>query len=265
LDVPIQFEPVKVETDHQTNIVVENQYIRVTFDKSGHLIQMLDKKLERDLIRQGERGNVFKMFEDIPLFWDAWDTEIFHLEKYRVVEAGSVQILEQGPLRASLLIEKRISETSRLRQIAVLTAVSPRLDFETEVDWNENRQFLKVEFAWDINTDHANYESQYGFVQRPTHYNTSWESAKFEAVAQKFVDMSEYGYGIALLNDCKYGYSAYQNSVRLSLIRSPKAPDSNCDIGHHVFKYAVYPHANHFLESDVVRQGYNFNAPLITR
>ncbi|KAI8098364.1 galactose mutarotase-like domain-containing protein [Gilbertella persicaria] len=261
----VGYEPVKVQTDRQNNVVMENQWIKVTFDQSGHLVHLFDKRVERELIKENERGNVFRMYEDIPLFWDAWDVEIYHLEKYQTIEAGSVQILEQGPLRASVLIEKKISKTSRLRQIVVLTAVSRRLDFETEVDWNENRQFLKVEFAWDIMTDHVNYECQYGHVQRPTHDNTSWEAAKFEVVAQKFADMSEYGYGVALLNDCKYGYSAHRNVLRLSLLRSPKAPDSNCDVGHHSFKYAIYPHEQHFLQSDVVREGYNFNSPLLTR
>jgi alpha-mannosidase len=259
------FVPVRVETDRMNNTVMENQFIRVTFDQSGHLIHLWDKVVERELIKSGERGNVFKMYDDIPLFWDAWDVEMYHLEKFKVVEEGSIQILEQGPLRCSLLVEKRLSETSRLRQIVILSAVSRRLDFETEVDWNENRQFLKVEFTWDILADHVNYECQYGHISRPTHYNTSWESAKFEVVAQKFADMSEYGYGVALLNDCKYGYSAHRNVLRLSLLRAPKAPDSNCDVGHHSFKYAIYPHEHHFSHSDVVREGYNFNSPLLTR
>ncbi|KAI9312271.1 galactose mutarotase-like domain-containing protein [Dichotomocladium elegans] len=261
----VDYEPVKVATDRNNNIVMENKFIRANFDKSGHLIALVDKKLSRSLIKPNERGNVFKMFEDIPLFWDAWDVEIYHLEKGRVVEEGSVQLLEQGPLRAALLVEKRISDTSRLRQIIVMTALSRRIDFETEVDWNENRQFLKVEFAWDIMADKVTYETQYGVVTRPTHYNTSWDSAKFEVAGHKFADISEYGYGVALLNDCKYGYAAHRNVVRLSLIRSPKAPDSNCDIGHHVFKYAIYPHEGHFIQSDVVREGYNFNVPLLNR
>lgn len=257
--------PVRVEKDRMNHIVMENQYIRVSFDHTGHLIHLYDKHVERELIKPGERGNVFKMHDDIPLFWDAWDVEIYHLEKFKIVEEGSIQILEQGPLRCSLLIEKRLSPTSQLRQIVILSAVSRRLDFETEVDWNENRQFLKVEFAWDILADNVNYECQYGHVSRPTHYNTSWDAAKFEVVAQKFADMSEFGYGIALLNDCKYGYSAHRNVLRLSLLRAPKAPDSNCDVGHHSFKYAIYPHEHHFLQSDVVREGYNFNSPLLTR
>ncbi|RCI00419.1 Glycoside hydrolase, 38 vacuolar alpha mannosidase [Rhizopus stolonifer] len=265
LNQPLDCEPVKVKMDPLNHIVIENDFIQVTFDQAGHIVQLYDKEVERNLVKPGECGNEFKIYEDIPLFWDAWDIEVYHLEKSRRIEAGSIQILEQGPLRASLLIEKRISEFSRLRQVVVLTSCSRRLDFETEVDWNENRKFLKVEFAWDVTTDLAYYECQFGSIQRPTHYNTSWDSAKFEVVAQKFMDLSEYGYGMALLNDCKYGCSAFGNSMRLSLLRSPKAPDSNCDIGHHTFKYAIYPHPNHFLQSDVVQEGYNFNSPLISR
>ncbi|KAI8982058.1 galactose mutarotase-like domain-containing protein [Mycotypha africana] len=253
LPIPLQqqcSQVAKVHTDQFNNVVLENNYTKATFDNSGHLIQLYDKEIEREVIKVNERGNVFKLYEDVPLFWDAWDVEIYHLEKYKVVEEGSIQILEQGPLRASLLIEKRISSTSRLRQTVILSSISRRLDFDTEVDWNENRQFLKVEFAWDIFTDVVNYECQYGYVTRPTHYNTSWEAAKFEVVAQKFADMSEYAHG---------------DKIRLSLLRSSKAPDSNCDIGHHSFRYAVYPHPQHFLQSDVVQEGYNFNSPLLSK
>ncbi|KAI9276187.1 galactose mutarotase-like domain-containing protein [Sporodiniella umbellata] len=265
LNQPLDYEPVNVKIDSLSSVIIENGFIRVTFDQSGHILQLYDKEMDRDLVRPGELSNEFKVYEDIPLFWDAWDIEIYHLEKPQRIDSGSVQILEQGPLRASLLIEKKISEFSRLRQVVVLTSCSRRLDFETEVDWNENRKFLKVEFSWDIMSDTANYECQFGSIQRPTHYNTSWDSAKFEVVAQKFMDLSEFGYGVAILNDCKYGCSVLGNSMRLSLLRSPKAPDLNCDIGHHTFKYAIYPHPNHFLQSDVVRQGYNFNSPLIER
>ncbi|CAO3640016.1 unnamed protein product [Cunninghamella blakesleeana] len=261
----VDYIPVKVQTDRNNNILMENEFLQVTFDKSGHLIGLFDKKISCELIKSGERGNVFKMYEDIPLFWDAWDVEMYHLEKGVVAEEGSIHIVEHGPLRATLLIEKNISETSRIRQFVILTAISRRIDFETEIDWNENRKFLKVEFAWDIMADNIIYETQYGVIQRPAHYNTSWDGAKFEVCGHKFADVSQYGYGIALLNDCKYGYSAHGNVLRLSLIRSPKAPDSNCDIGHHAFKYAIYPHEGHFMQSDVVREGYNFNVPLLTK
>ncbi|KAF0408009.1 glycoside hydrolase family 38 protein [Gigaspora margarita] len=245
---------------------LENQFITAKFNRHGHLFSLVDRKLNREIIPTGQYGNLFKLYEDIPLFWDAWDVEIYHLQKGRDVGlGGTVKIIEQGPLRSALLLETNLSETSKLYQMIVLTSVSPRLDFETRVDWNENRQFLKVEFPFDIYSDFATYETQFGFIQRPTHYNTSWDTAKFEVCGHKFADLSEYGYGVALLNDCKYGYATHGNVMRLSLLRSPKAPDKYCDIGVHEFKYALLPHTGTFLESNVVREAYQFNVPLIVR
>ena len=108
------------------------------------------------------------------------------------------------------------------------------------------------------------YETQYGMLQRPTHRNTSWDLAKFEVCAHKFADLSEHGYGVALLNDCKYGYSTEGNVMRLTLLRAPKNPDAHCDMGHHSFRYAVYPHAGAIGESGVVAAAYQFNVPLLS-
>jgi len=124
---------------------------------------------------------------------------------------------------------------------------------------------LKVEFPWDIVSDYATYETGFGHVQRPTHYNTSWDYARFEVCGHKFADLSEHGYGVAILNDCKYGYATHGGIMRLSLLRSPKGPDAHADMGYQVFKYAVYPHHGNFSQSDVVQQGYEFNVPLLAR
>ncbi|CAG8501332.1 3725_t:CDS:10, partial [Dentiscutata erythropus] len=235
---------------------LENQFITAKFNRHGHLFSLVDRMLDREIIPSGQYGNLFKIYEDIPLFWDAWDGRDVGL-------GGTVKIIEQGPLRSVLLLETNLSETSKLYQKIILTVASRRLDFETRVDWNENRQFLKVEFPFDIYSDFATYETQFGFIQRPTHYNTSWDSAKFEVCGHKFADLSEYGYGVALLNDCKYGYATHGNVMRLSLLRSPKAPDYYCDIGVHEFKYALFPHTGSFLESNVVREAFQFNVPLL--
>ncbi|KAJ3042013.1 hypothetical protein HDV00_008305, partial [Rhizophlyctis rosea] len=121
----------------------------------------------------------------------------------------------------------------------------------------------KVEFPLNITQDFATYETQFGYIQRPTHYNNSWDLARFEVCGHKFADFSEFGYGVALLNDCKYGYAVHGNVMRLSLLRSPKAPDYHADMGEHTFRYALYPHKGSFLESDVVKVGYEFNVPLL--
>ncbi|KAJ2159106.1 Glycoside hydrolase, 38 vacuolar alpha mannosidase [Coemansia sp. RSA 552] len=256
--------PVTVFQDAQGDFVLENLFVTAKIGgRSGQLLSLWDRRMERELVPAGAAGNKFRLHDDVPLFWDAWDIEIYSQEKFQVLEGTEVKIVDEGPLLASISVRVRISEHSSLRQWISLDATSPRLDFACDVDWHENRKCLKVGFAWDIYSDVATYETQFGVVQRPTHRNTSWDMAKFEVCAHKFADLSEYGYGVALFNDCKYGYSTLDNTMSLSLLRAPKGPDAHCDMGHHSFRYAVYPHAGSFVESNVVREAYQFNVPLV--
>lgn len=217
--------------------------------------------------RQGSKflTGLFADFEDIPLFWDAWDVEIYHLEKSWDAGTGVAKIVESGPLRTVVQVEHPLSPTSSLTQRIILNATSPVLVFDTHVEWHEAHKFLKVEFPFDVLSDVATYETAYGVVTRPTHQNTSHDMAKFEVCGHKFADLSEYGSGIALLSDCKYGYSTRGNIMRLSLLRSSKAPDDKADMGSHHFKYAIYPHAHSFAGSDVVKQGWLFNVDPFVR
>ncbi|KAJ1744082.1 Glycoside hydrolase, 38 vacuolar alpha mannosidase [Coemansia sp. RSA 1086] len=256
--------PVTVFKDSQGNVVMENIFVTAKISgTTGQLISLWDRRVEREIVAEGMAGNVFRLHDDVPLFWDAWDIEIYNLEKFTELSGSKVEIVDQGPLLASVFVEVAISKDSRLRQWISLSATSPRLEFDCDVDWHENRKCLKVAFTWDIYSDFATYETQYGVVQRPTHRNTTWDMAKFEVCGHKFADLSEHGYGVALLNDCKYGYSALGNTMSMSLLRSPKAPDEHCDMGHHTFRYAIYPHAGTFNESSVVREAYQFNVPLV--
>ncbi|KAJ3111536.1 Glycoside hydrolase, 38 vacuolar alpha mannosidase [Phlyctochytrium bullatum] len=253
-------------------MVMENRYIKVTI-RGGRIVSYFDKEVKREIIAAGESGNVFKMFEDVPLFWDAWDVEVYHLEKGWECPEAEMVIEETGPIRAVVLAKVALSSTSTLEQRIIITAADKKVEFDTKINWNENRVILKVEFPLNINYDYATYETQFGYIQRPTHYNNSWDLARFEVCGHKYADLSEYGYGVALLNDCKFGYSVKENVMRMSLLRAPKvcyewlvnnalkAPDSHCDIGTHRIRYALYPHQGHFLESDVVRKAYEFNVP----
>nr|KAJ3416023.1 Alpha-mannosidase 2C1 [Polyrhizophydium stewartii] len=246
-------------------VIISNEFLRATFDSAGRLTSLVDLEESRELVPPGASGNVFRYFEDIPLFWDAWDVEVYHLEKHWLAGVGSLSVLETGPLRAVLSVVHPLSKTSTLEQRIVLEAGSRCLVFENNVFWDENRKMLKVEFPWDISNDVATYETQFGFIQRPTHFNNSWDLARFEVCGHKFVDFSEFGYGVALLNDSKYGFSVHGNVMRMSLLRSPKAPDDNCDIGRHSFKFGIFPHKGSFHESQVVRAGYELNVPLTTQ
>ena len=248
-------------TETSTQITLQNKFVKALFSNTGKLESFYDLENEREYI--SEAGNRLMIFEDVPLFWDAWDVEVYHLEKGKEVQYGSAKVSEAHALRCSITVEHPITKTSTLRQTISLCAHSSVLTFDTEVEWNENRQILKVQFPFNIKSDIATYETAFGWVQRPTHFNTSWDLAKFEVCGHKFADLSEFGAGIALLNDCKYGYSCHDNVMSLSLLRAPKAPDANCDIGKRHFKYALYPHQGTFSESNVVQEGLKFNNPLL--
>ncbi|KAJ2370957.1 Glycoside hydrolase, 38 vacuolar alpha mannosidase [Coemansia sp. RSA 2607] len=248
---------------NKDSFVLENTLVRVVIDNHGRVTSFYDLVERRELVPKGESGNVFELYNDVPLYWDAWDEEVYLRESFKKLDGTNVVIVETGPILASVSVKVPISDDSMLTQTISLSATSPRLDFDCDIEWHENRKSLKTSFTWDITSDFATYETQYGVVQRPTHRNTSWDLAKFEVCAHKFADLSEYGYGVAVLNDCKYGHSTIANTMSLSLMRAPKSPDEHCDMGHHKFRYAIYPHKGTFSESKVVQEAYQFNVPLL--
>ncbi|KAJ2747871.1 Glycoside hydrolase, 38 vacuolar alpha mannosidase [Coemansia sp. BCRC 34301] len=257
-----QVAAVSVVREDDGSVVLQNAFVAARISADGRLTSLVDLQEQRELVPSGASGNVLELYDDQPIYWDAWDIELYSQEKVRPVLGASIAVVDEGPLVASVEVETKVGKASSIRQWISLSANSPRLDFDCDVDWHENRKCLKVAFTWDIHSDQATYETQFGVVQRPTHRNTTWDMAKFEVCAHKFADLSEYGYGVALLNDCKYGYSTLANTMTLTLLRAPKAPDANCDMGRHSFKYAVYPHAGSFNESNVVREAYHFNVAL---
>ena len=256
--------PLDVAPDH-----LENAFVRVELDAAGDITRIYDKRAEREVLAPGAVANQFQAFEDRPLDWDAWDLDIFYDDKRFLAEpASAIRVVETGPLRATLEIERRILH-SRYTQRVSLTYNSPQIDVATDIDWRERHILLKVAFPVDVLAPQATYEIQWGNVQRPTHRNTSWDWARFETCAQKWVDLSEGGYGVALLNDCKYGHDIRDNVIRLSLLRSPTAPDPEADQGAHHFVYSLYPHADvddagrPVGPETIARHAYALNDPLI--
>ena len=196
------------------------------------------------------------------MFWDAWDIDTYYDDRMWLAEpAESIRAVEAGPLRATLEIKRCILNSTYTQRIS-LAHNSPRLDIETSVDWRERHILLKVAFPVDILSLVATYEIQWGNVQRPTHRNTSWDWARFETCAHKWVDLSEGGYGVSLLNDCKYGHDIQGNVIRLSLLRSPTVPDPEADQGEHHFTYSLYPHEGEW-DENTLREAYALNDPLI--
>lgn len=173
-----------------------------------------------------------------------------------------VEVVCPGGVRGSIRHTLRVSDTSRIRQEVTLDACCPYVKFKTEVEWHEAHKFLKVEFPTTVHSPNATYEIQFGHIQRPTHRNTSWDWARYEVWGHKWADLSEHGFGVALLNDCKYGYSVHRNVMTLSLLRSPKSPDATADMGQHQFTYAIMPHTGSLQEANVIQFAYNINYPL---
>ena len=255
--------PVKIVDQNET-ITLENQFVRGCFSRDGRMISLFDKRALREVISQGEKANNLVLFDDRPLKEDAWDVDVFHLEKcYQVPHAKTMRITETTPTRVSIRFEYDLPPTSSLIQTVSLTAASARVDFATEVNWAEEHKFLKVEFPVNVRSDHATYEIQFGHLQRPTHFNTSWDLARFEVCAHHWADLSEPDFGVSLLNDCKYGYAVHGNVMRLSLLRSPKYPDPEADVGRHAFRYALLPHTGTFCQAGVIEEAHRFNSPLI--
>lgn len=239
---------------------LESELWHVKLDENGSLVSLRDKASGEEFLTPGKPANVFQLLEDRPLFWSAWDIDPFALETARdLTKADRVEVVEEGPVRIAVEVTRSFSKSKIVQRISLGPTAGVR--FDTQVDWNEEDKMLKVAFPVAINSPSATYEIQFGHVQRPTHFNTTWDAAKFEVCAQKWVDFSEGGRGVALLNDCKYGHDIHDGVMRLTLLRSPKAPDPECDMGVHRFSYVLLPHRGTLSEAGIVPEAYALNAP----
>ncbi|WP_340022013.1 alpha-mannosidase [Paenibacillus sp. FSL K6-1096] len=236
--------------------------IDAAWNEQGQFTSVVDRRSGRELLAPGQRGNVLQVFEDKPLDFEAWDIDIFYQEKMtEITQLTSCELIENGPLRAALRMTWTY-HSSVVTQDIRFYRDTPRIDFHTELEWHEHNQLLKAAFPVDIHALEATYDIQFGNVKRPTHWNTSWDYARFETVGHQWADISEKGFGIALLNDCKYGYDIKDSVMRLTLLKSAVHPDPQQDQGHHEFTYALYPHTGDFVEGGVVQEAWELNHPL---
>ncbi|HJZ46270.1 MAG TPA: glycoside hydrolase family 38 C-terminal domain-containing protein, partial [Roseiflexaceae bacterium] len=241
---------------------LQNDELRLELDEHGEIASLYDLRYGREAIAHGATANQLVIYEDRPLNWNAWDVDIFYEEKpYPVHEIVDWRVVEEGPLRAAIAITRRVGQ-STIRQRIQVWRDSRRIDFVTEVDWQERQTLLRALFPLNINATRATCEIQFGAVERPTHRNTSWDWARFEVCAHRWVDLSEGGYGVALLNDGKYGHSLSHNTLGLSLLKGAIAPDPDADRGVHHFTYSLLPHVGDWREGQVTRRAYELNAPL---
>ncbi|MCD7036398.1 alpha-mannosidase [Metabacillus sp. GX 13764] len=238
-------------------------YYEIVWNESGQFTSIYDKENNREVLAQGAAGNILQVFEDKPMQFDAWDIDLYYQQKMKIItRLTEEQVLENGKLRCVLGFSWKYG-SSEIQQKIMFYANSRRIDFETKVDWHERDQLLKAAFPVDIRATEATYDIQYGNVKRPTHWNTSWDYARFETVAHQWADLSETGYGVSLLNDCKYGHDIKDNVMRLTLLKSAVYPDIEADQGEHIFTYSLFPHSGSWLEGSTVQEAWSLNNPLI--
>ena len=245
-----------------TERLVETPHLRLELNERGQLSRILDKRHDREVLPPGRAANVLQAFEDKPLRFDAWDIDIYYQQKGRDVADLVESVVEESGSERGVLRQVWRFEQSTITQRLTVYARTPRIDFETGVDWQQSQVLLKAAFPVRVRSTRATYEIQFGSVERPTHWNTSWDWARFETVAHKWADLSEGGYGVSLLNDCKYGHDIKGDVMRLTLIKSAIAPDPQADRGEHRFTYALYPHAGDWYDGGTTAQGYRLNNPL---
>ena len=209
-------------------------------------------------------GNVLELYDDRPTDFEAWDLDPFHLEtRADCPPATSAEVVLADPLRVEVAFERPIGERSRMRQTVRLDAEAQRLEFHCAIDWQEDRKALKVRFPVAVLAPRATYEMQFGVVERPTHFSTRADAAQYEVPGHRFADLSEHGFGVALLSAATYGWSTLGGEMRMTLLRSPRWPDPDADRGAHELSFAVFPHAGGWQEAGVTAEALRFNAPLL--
>ncbi len=242
---------------------LETPFFTVKLDEQGMFTSIFDKENDREVIREGQRANVIRMYEDKPIYFDNWDIDIYYTEKFwDVDQVERMEWTEVGPVRAVLEIERKASKSTIWQKI-IFYANSRRIEFQTHVDWREHQTLLKVHFPVAVHTDEATFDVQFGNLTRKTHQNTSWDVARFESCGQKWIDLSEGHYGVSMLNDCKYGHSVKDGNMALTLIKSGIEPNPTTDQEEHDFTYAIYPHAEGWRQAQTVAEAYKLNQPLV--
>ena len=244
--------------------IVETPFYRVRFNEVGQMEEVYDKRAERQVLKPGCLGNVFMAMEDKPHQFDAWNTEIYAFEKTATLtDIRDFRIVSQGPLATVVQLKYEYHRSTVTQQI-IFSNVEPQIYFDTVCDWHEHDTMLKVCFDVEIRSKKAVFDVQFGNLERPTHSNTSWDYAQFEVCMHKWFDLSEDDYGVAVLNDCKYGCDVKNGLLRLTLIKSATYPDESADQGEHHFTYALLPHKGDFRQGNIARAAYELNLPIRT-
>jgi len=251
-----------ISDDGAGGYLLGNRFLRVAVDSRGLVSSIHDLDADREVLAPGSLGNLLQLHPDTPNDWDAWDIDAF----YQHVVTDVTELQSMTSIAGGLRVVRQVGK-STIAQTMTLAADNPRVDFDTEIDWHESEKLLKVGFTLDVAADRSAAEIQFGHVFRPTHANTSWDVARFEICAHRWIHVCDPGYGVAVVNDSTYGHEVSRRprvgggtttSLRLSLLRAPRWPDPAADQGQHRLRYALVPGA---AITDAVREGYRINLP----
>jgi alpha-mannosidase len=241
--------------------LLENAFLRVEFSARGEIVDILDKETGRSLA--AGPCNSFRMYKDIPSGWDAWDIDSAYASiPVDLDEAAQIEVVSSGPLVARLRITRRLHQSTMTQEIS-LRRGGRRIDFHTVIDWQERHKLLKVNFPVNVHANEAIHEIQFGHIRRPNHSSRQFDADRFEVSAHKWTALAEENHGCAVLDDCKYGVNVLGNSINLTLLKSALAPDMTADRGRQEFTYAFYAWNGSFADSDVVREAYDLNCPVL--
>lgn len=239
--------------------LLENNILRVEFDNNGEMTSVFDKENDREVL--AAVGNTLCIYQDKPIHESAWNLEFdYRMTPYPLKTAESVEVVRNDSVAGELKILRKFNK-STVTQYISLKKDSRQIDFRTAVDWHEREKVLKVNFPVGVRSCSSTSEIAHGSIQRPTHYNTSYDLAKFETCMHKWVDLSESGYGVSVLNDCKYGFSVHENNIDITLMRAPICPDPTGDIGYNEFTYSLVPHTGTWQEAGISELAYALNNP----
>lgn len=242
---------------------IESRYYTILFNDNMEIVSIYDKESQREVISKDGAVNRLVMYEDYPRDFDNWEiTDYYKQKAYPIGGLEDVKIISGAGFGGFEI--KRKYNNSTICQKIVAYDKSRRIDIINDIDWHEHHKIMKAEFDVDVLSDRATYDIQFGNVERPTHRNTSWDAAKFEVCAHKWCDLSEDNYGVSILNNCKYGYSVYENEMTLTLIKCGTYPNPEADQGKHSFTYSIYPHTGDFRQGGTVQEAYILNRPLET-
>jgi len=252
----------------ETGYVLSNEKLSVAISHEGLITSLYDKIGSREVIPTGTSANVIHIYRDLPTVWDAWEIQDHYMHNDSEIRAvDNIELITDSADGAGVRISRSFGN-SKIVQNVLLLNESNVIEIESNIDWHETHKLMKLAFAIDVQSDTATSEIQFGHIKRPIHTNTSWDVARFETCAQRWLQISEPDYGVTIANDSTYGHDVTRKQrleggsytqVRESILRAPIYPDPTADKGQHKVRTSIKVGSN---TVDSIAEGFRINLPL---